>query len=264
MSLNVDRVDTILQFALLIAGDQDDYVDRQLGPIHLLKYVYLADLAYIATREETYTNTPWKFHNFGPWSSEVFNRIDPALEAIHAQKYQLPSDYGDNDDYFRWQIQDEQLLAARERALPSLVAHRIRKDVRKYGKDTAALLHYVYRSAPMLSAAPGQTLDMSLAKFDRTSVSSGEGGLRFGALSNKKKKRFRERIREIRREHSNRNIPSNRLVNPVPNPRYDDIYKRGIEWLDSLAGTAFGPTDLTADFDNTVWTSTTRRGEDDT
>jgi hypothetical protein len=264
MSLDVNRVDKLLQFALLVAGDQDDYIDRQLGPIHLIKYVYLADLAYISReRDETYTGTPWKFHNFGPWSTEVFKRIDPALAAVNAEKSQLESDYGDNEDYFRWQLRDEELLARTARELPNIVVHRIRQDVRKYGKDTHALLHHVYRTTPMLSAAPGQLLDMALAEPVRQVVKSDDSDLRFGQLSNKKKKRFKERIREIQKENSHRVTTTNRLVNPVPNPRFDEIYEQGVEWLDSLAGADFEATDVVAEFDHSVWGSATRRGEDD-
>ena len=41
-----NKIDLLIQCAILIAGREDDYLDRQLGPIHLIKYVYLADLAY--------------------------------------------------------------------------------------------------------------------------------------------------------------------------------------------------------------------------
>ena len=45
------KIDLLIQYAVLIAGQEDEYLDRQLGPIHLIKYVYLADLAY-AEREK--------------------------------------------------------------------------------------------------------------------------------------------------------------------------------------------------------------------
>ena len=40
------KIDLLIQYAMLIAGQEDEYFDRRLGPIHLIKYVYLADLAY--------------------------------------------------------------------------------------------------------------------------------------------------------------------------------------------------------------------------
>ena len=47
--MDISRVDKIIQYSLLIAGDEDDFSDRQLGPIHLIKYVYLADLDFAAS-----------------------------------------------------------------------------------------------------------------------------------------------------------------------------------------------------------------------
>lgn len=86
-SASSTRVDLVLQYSLLVAGEQDTSFDRQLGPIHLLKYVYLADLFH-ATKNEgaTYTGTEWKFYKFGPWSQSVNERIEPALNAIYADK----------------------------------------------------------------------------------------------------------------------------------------------------------------------------------
>ena len=56
------RVDLLLQYALLVAGEEDEYIDRQLGPIHLIKYVYLADLAYARHNEgKTFTGIDWQW-----------------------------------------------------------------------------------------------------------------------------------------------------------------------------------------------------------
>jgi hypothetical protein len=41
-----NKIDLLIQYTLLVAGQEDEYLDRQLGPIHLIKYVYLADLVY--------------------------------------------------------------------------------------------------------------------------------------------------------------------------------------------------------------------------
>jgi hypothetical protein len=44
--MDQDRIDHVIQLAVLVAGREDDPFDRELGPIHLIKYVYLADLAH--------------------------------------------------------------------------------------------------------------------------------------------------------------------------------------------------------------------------
>jgi hypothetical protein len=42
--MDVKKVDLILKYILAAAG-QEDFSNREVGPIHLVKYVYLADLA---------------------------------------------------------------------------------------------------------------------------------------------------------------------------------------------------------------------------
>ena len=85
--MNLAGVDLVVQYALLEAGRRDDLFDRELGPIHLVKYAYLADLAHAERRGgETFTGAPWKFYHYGPWAQEVHARIAPALAAIDAIK----------------------------------------------------------------------------------------------------------------------------------------------------------------------------------
>ena len=42
--MDMHKVDQLLKYVLVAAG-QEDYGNREVGPIHLVKYVYLADLA---------------------------------------------------------------------------------------------------------------------------------------------------------------------------------------------------------------------------
>ena len=56
------------------------------------------------------------------------------------------------------------------------------------------------------------------------------------SLSNKKKKQFKERMRELRTRYKNRERKGHKLINPVKDARYDDVYAEGMNWLDSLAG----------------------------
>ena len=60
--------------------------------------------------------------------------------------------------------------------------------------------------------------------------------LRMDGLSNRKKKQFKERMRELRARHKNRECKGHKLINPVKDARYDDVYVEGMNWLDSLAG----------------------------
>jgi len=53
---DLNKIRQIMQYALLVAGQNDDPYERQLGPIHLVKYVYLADMEYAEYHEgQTFT-----------------------------------------------------------------------------------------------------------------------------------------------------------------------------------------------------------------
>ena len=60
--------------------------------------------------------------------------------------------------------------------------------------------------------------------------------LRMDGLSNRKKKQFRERMRALRTRYKNRERKERKLINPVKDVRYDDVYAEGMNWLDSLTG----------------------------
>lgn len=104
--MDTTKVDKIIQYALIVAADEDDFTRRELGPIHLIKYVYLADLVHAERHTgETYTDTPWVFYTFGPWSTQLFNRIETACSSVNARKRSVPSSYKD-DDFTRWFLSD--------------------------------------------------------------------------------------------------------------------------------------------------------------
>ena len=256
------KVDLVLQYALLVAGGNDERFDRQLGPIHLLKYVYLADLFHAEKNEgATYTGIRWQFYKFGPWSQSVYGRIEPALNLIGADKKSFPSDYEDKEEWFRWSMSDEELLQEKESLLPPAIKLHLRRDILKFGKDTQSLLHYVYSTKPMLSAAPNELLDFSVAHSPSVKEPSPQP-LRADNLSSRKKKEFGKRMCELRASHKNRQRKDLKLINPVKNPRYDDVYFKGLAWLDSLAGEPFSEGEYIAEFSEEVWKSSARKGQD--
>lgn len=263
MPFDLNRVDLLLQYALLVAGEEDEYIDRQLGPIHLIKYVYLADLAYARRNEgKTFTGINWQFYKFGPWSQAVNERIEPALLAIGADKKTFPSNYEDRDDWVRWSLRDERILEEKERILPTSITMHLKRDVHKFGKDTPGLLDYVYSTKPMLSAAPNDYLDFSLTAEGESNTVDDPQRLRIDNLSEKKRKKLKERMRALQEKHKSRGPKALRLVNPVKNPRYDEIYEEGIAWLDDLAGQKLTPGEKVAEFTDEVWESSTRKGGD--
>ena len=45
-SVDTAKIDQLIQFALAVAAEAYEHFERRLLPIHLVKYVYLGDLAY--------------------------------------------------------------------------------------------------------------------------------------------------------------------------------------------------------------------------
>ncbi|WP_146155287.1 hypothetical protein [Enhygromyxa salina] len=60
------KVDLLVTCAVS-AAELQEYPNDCLGPIHVLKYIYLADLAHAEQHGETFTGANWQFYNFGPW-----------------------------------------------------------------------------------------------------------------------------------------------------------------------------------------------------
>lgn len=262
MSIDTAKVDTVLQYALLIAGDEDDRWERELGAIHLIKYVYLADLLYArAHGGATYTGTDWTFHNFGPWAQPVNARIEPALNAIHAERVSRTSDYADRSDWVRWNKTDERLKSQLEKELPFEIRVELKSLVHRYRKDTPTLLDFVYKTGPMLSAAPSEHLDFSLAGAVPTKAAATSTELT-AELTARQQKKMREQLRALRERSAKAPKAAAKLVRPPP-PRYDAVFVEGVNWLDKLAGQSLSEGNLRAEFSDEVWHSATRKGNDD-
>jgi hypothetical protein len=263
MPFDSSHVDLLLQYVLLVAGEENKHIDRQLGPIHLIKYVYLADLAYARRNEgNTFTGIDWQFNKFGPWSQAAYERIEPALLAVGADKKTLPSDYEDKDEWFCWSLTNERLLQEKEWKLPTDITMHLKRYVRRFGKDTPSLLDYVYSTKPMLSAAPNEHLDFSLAVERAPSAESEPRPLRTANLSVKKKKQLKERMHTLREKHKSRKPKEPGPVHLVTNPRYDELYEAGVAWLGDLAGQPLTPGEQTVEFSDEVWKSSSRNGDD--
>ena len=260
----VRRIDQIFQYALARAACADDFRERELGPIHLLKYVYLADLAYARRNGgTTYTGTDWRFHHFGPWSAAAHRRIEPALvEQAGAVARSIASPHG--DDYVRYGFstsQAEQIEADLGPRLPAAVSGALTRAVREHGSDTADLLRHVYLTPPMLSARPGDPLDFTAAvepdepppvpPAPRVRRTKAEKRRRAAALE-----AGRAKIRKLVAERRSAGTP------PDPPPRYDDVFFAGLEALDRQAGAPLKPSSGTLSFDDSVWSSSQRRDPD--
>ena len=249
----------LMQYALLLAAQGDEYPEQLLGPIHLLKYAYLADMDYAIFNEgRIYSGVTWKFHHFGPWSAEAFMQIDEALAPIGAIKKTFQSDYGDKD-CIRWKAEfDGTLLSDLSRELPIEVKQSLQKNVRRFQNDTTLLLHYVYATPPMLNAAPEETLDFKVMVASRLEKQF-EYIPFLVRISKDNRKKLKQGMDELRKRFQKNATQPYRDVENILG-REDAIYDSGVHWLDSLAGIAFPQTNVTVRFSDDVWKSKARSG----
>jgi hypothetical protein len=251
--MDARKIDLVIQYALAVAGEADDFRDRELGPIHLVKFVYLADLAH-AQQESglTFTETDWRFHHFGPWSVGVFQRIPLAARGIGAEERRFPSKFKD-EDAVRWRSRGGGLLGKLEALLPRSVTSSVRRAVQDHGSDTSSLLHHVYSTPPMLKAAPGELLDFRTATEERA-PSSEDAALPLPEISKTKA----DRLKALVKNRLNEKRQTRKLVAPDPPPRYDEVFEKGKEWLDGLAGPSVEPVSGRLYFSERVWKSSAR------
>jgi hypothetical protein len=248
------RLELLYQYALTVAA-QEDFPCQELGPIHLLKYAYLADLAYAEKHcGETFTHTPWRFHHFGPWAVEAYQRIAPAMEAIGATGRHFSSQY--QEDHVRWRFPQDRAPRSFEKSLPWAVEREIRRSVHEYGADTVSLLHHVYATFPMLRAAPGDILDFNPGEPPRegeTKAAEPESSQQEVAALPKLSKTKLKKLKALLRERLDQRQHRSRLVPPDPPPRYDEVFAQGQEWLESLAGAPVEETSGTLEFSDDIW-----------
>ncbi|EGQ9965952.1 type II toxin-antitoxin system antitoxin SocA domain-containing protein [Vibrio mimicus] len=250
---NKTRLFSLIQYALLRAGEEDLYTSRSLGPIHIIKYVYLADLYYAEKHGVTFTGVEWQFYNFGPWSKTVHLSISPALSEIMANKRCLESLFKD-DDSIRWDKTDKYLLRDKVREIPAEITARLSRDIHHFSNDTNTLLDYVYKTEPMLYASPCKIIEFKQAKR----IVDEPLPTRVSGLSNKKKKSLKQKIDTLKKKHLN-SCRERKLIKPVEFPRYDEVYQCGINWLDDLEKTEKLEDTIVVEFSEDVWQSKTRK-----
>lgn len=259
--LDQARLDRLFQYALAIAAQADDFRQRDLGPIHLLKYAYLADVAHAERHDgATYSGTEWIFHHFGPWSVEAFKRIGPSLTSVGADVRSFSSRHADDSVRYKIDPAESEHLARRlERDLPPEATYAISRAVKHHGSDTADLLRHVYLTRPMLNAAPGAALDFRPA-VSQEPVATAVQPESQAKLSAKDKK-LRKSVLQAARQEIQSRLRGGAVVRAVPSPapRYDEVFFEGTAQLDRAAGTEITASSGELQFDGSVWLSSQRR-----
>jgi hypothetical protein len=261
-----EKVSLIIQYSLLVAGQEEDYRDRDLRPIHLIKYVYLADLEFAKNHDgETYTGINWQFYNFGPYANEAYLQIEPAALAIHAIKKTFPSDFQEQQEWCCYSLDvedDDTLLREIDMKLPVTITSALQRHIHSNTNSTADLLRYVYNTQPMRNAAPLEYLDFSCVA--QVAIEKDEEHTPYlQTLTKKKQLDKKRRLKELKaqiagRKQENKSWQEN-LVKPPHEPRYDEVFEEGVRWLDSLAGEPFQEEQIEVVFDKAIWQSPTRR-----
>jgi hypothetical protein len=251
------KVDLVIKYALARAAHEDTTWARELGPIHLLKYVYLADLAHAqAHGGESFTGTEWRFYHYGPWSPAVMDRIDDVVAAVHAQKSVYESTKYDNDRV-RWFVEPEDaddLQHEAERELPSVVISAVRAAVHKFGSDTSTLLHHVYSTPPMLHAAPNEVLDFATAKPHERPPRAAPAQ----PLTRKQEKKRESALLDLRKRTQEKlaALRAERAGSGTARaPRYDEVFTEGQKWLDDVEGGGTPDFEGEVEFDDEIWKS---------
>ncbi len=257
--MDTARVDLLIRYAIGVAGLKDPG-ERELGEIHILKYVYLADLAYAESHGgETFTGTPWQFYKFGPWCQPVQARIRPVVEAAGALERTFTSTKFDGEGT-RWRLREEDaghVVTEAEGSLPWAIQRAVKNAVKEFGDDTSSLLHRVYTTRPMLQAAPNELLRFEPAP-DGQKVQPVEQIAPRTAHEQKKQMQKLENLRSAFRARLATSRP--KLIAPNPPPIYDDVFEAGVRALDADMGEPLVREAGELVFDPEVWKS---RGRSD-
>ena len=249
--VQVDRVDTLIQYCLAVAAEGEPE-ERALGPIHLIKYVYLADLFFAEKNEgQTYTGVPWRFYHYGPWAEIVWERLEPAAYVIGVIPWVVESTYYEND-IKRFRADQDVKAETFEASLPIDLALRLRNAIKEYRYFTPDLLHSVYATKPMLNAAPGDPLDFSsVVPEELPPIEPDQKELT---------KSQRERLAGLRQHlAAKKSKPkSKRRVPPPTSPNYDEAFYEALGVTEDAEGL---PSDSKGEltFSPEVWNSRARR-----
>ena len=259
------RADLLIQYILSVAAQGwGDYGDKEVGRIHIIKYVYLADLAF-ATQHggKTFTGIPWRFHHYGPWDEGLFHRIDPACHAIGGHKRTITDT--PYDDFDRWSIDDDHLKDQLGKQLPPAVVFAVKGSFRQFTTDTYDLLDHVYSTTPMRHAAPGEFLpfDVAAQKYEQQ-IKENEELQQYQPpkLTTRQQKKRKQAFRDLKEKIQAKIAEKKKsgragFVTPT-SPRYDDLFWKGQEWLDSLAGEPLSCEKGELTVSDSVWKSQSR------
>ncbi len=252
-----NKIELLIKYVLAVAG-RESGLDREIGAMHIIKYIYLADLAYAELNNgETCTGLPWRFHHYGPWCYELHERIEPTLADAGAGKRQIQSKY--DNDFIRWTNTDGNLFDEIDLQIDRIVTRSIQTSHGNFANSTHDLLRHVYRTKPMLYAAPEERLNFTLALNKYPEEVCEKTAPPYAAKLEKKRESAIEEIKEGIKVRLERKKKRTRVK---VRPKYDEIFEEGVKWLDSLAGPQIEATRGRLIISDEIWKSEARRDPD--
>ncbi len=261
--MNRKHTDKLLAYVLLSAGRLTDRTQHRLRTTDLLHYLYLADLGYAEWKGgEPFTGIEWAFHALGPWNLDAHERVRVAMSKagakVHTPRSKAKAADPANTSY---SLRDKELFERMEEELPGPLTIRLHGVVLEHGNDSDSLLSAVYITAPMVHAAPGEPLDLSLVALDHDLLR--EVRTRMKAPAKKKKAPQRAaRIAQAKARFEELQRAKQVRESPLSRPPRLEVFDEVRRWVDSLAGEEVGEKEGELHFDPSVWNSKMRRMED--
>lgn len=263
--MNIRKIDSILAQILVSAGKLEDYREREMGSIHFIKYLYLVDLFFAErNRGRTFTGIRWRFHHFGPWDTDVFTHLEDGLAALGAVKKTIPSQYG-RDDFVRWSTGTGTSAArAATDGLDFEIALFVERLVERFANNTPELLDFVYKTPPMLKAAPEEYLSFEPSGFEfkEPNVFTRTPPVNRTARQRKKVKEWEDEARAKLAEKLKEIRARRPICVPAPEPRYDDVFFEAMASMDAPDTPAVPMGRYQVKIDDSVWKSIARKGGD--
>jgi hypothetical protein len=191
----------------------------------------------------------------------VYREIEALGQGAGVQSERVSARSGQEFVRYRLPVSEAaRVLRGIERELPGEVTSSVRACVRQFGKDTSELLSCVYRTRPMLHAAPGEALDFtcSVAEADEPAPCDAPPLTAPRPRTKRAEKKRTAALSELRaqiRERLDAQKRDAKRVMPTPAPRYDEVFAEGQRMLDELAGDPLDAEELEARFSNEIWHS---------
>ena len=195
-------------------GDQEGTLNKTA----LVKLVYLVDVEYWRRYGKSVTGLEWRFHHYGPYSTELDREIDDnPLFQVHGSRR---TGYGFSSSPAWGEIQ-----AAFNTNYEPVVKSIADGVARQWGLETLdTILEYVYfETEPMQDAERGETLDFSKIQVEQISIQR-EPRLSFSD----------EFITDLRSRWDQREKPRNNAEpgkETIEEPLYDEVYQEALDTM---------------------------------